>query len=273
MSIIMSEIARHVLDRRGEQSTLLEVISDRWGRAAVRSRTTGRSCATNQKLLLATSFVMLALFPTAFAQNFTIKEHTVAGGGGIGTNGAFTIRGTAGQPDASHSLSAGRFSVAGGFWSAFKAIATPPVPVNPLVWTNIAGGNWSVAANWSPNQVPTFTNDVLITTNGTYTVTVNNNASARSVTLGGASGTQTLAVGNGFMTLTASNGIIVNPNGVLTLENGGNIAGGGTLVIEPGGTFIFKSTATHFASIHSERGHVPHSGRHTHTCGQWHVHE
>jgi len=23
-----------------------------------------------------------------------------------------------------------------------------------IVWTNTAGGNWSTAANWDPNQVP-----------------------------------------------------------------------------------------------------------------------
>jgi hypothetical protein len=27
-----------------------------------------------------------------------------------------------------------------------------------IVWTNTAGGNWNVAANWNPNQAPS-TND------------------------------------------------------------------------------------------------------------------
>ena len=40
-----------------------------------------------------------------------------------------------------------------------------------ITWTNTSGGNWSVANNWSPNQVPTNTDTALITTPGTYTVT------------------------------------------------------------------------------------------------------
>ena len=29
-----------------------------------------------------------------------------------------------------------------------------PVARGSITWTNTAGGNWSAAANWSPNQVP-----------------------------------------------------------------------------------------------------------------------
>ncbi len=36
-----------------------------------------------------------------------------------------------------------------------------------LVWTNAAGGAWNTAANWSPNQVPTFDDRVWITNTGT----------------------------------------------------------------------------------------------------------
>src|ERR1039457_7308146 len=43
-------------------------------------------------------------------------------------------------------------------------------PAATITWTNTSGGNWSVAANWSPNQVPTNTDSVLITAPGTYTV-------------------------------------------------------------------------------------------------------
>jgi hypothetical protein len=38
-----------------------------------------------------------------------------------------------------------------------------------ITWTNTSGGNWSVANNWSPNQVPTNADVVLITTPGTCT--------------------------------------------------------------------------------------------------------
>jgi len=41
-----------------------------------------------------------------------------------------------------------------------------------IAWTNTAGGVWSVASNWNPHQVPGLSDDVLITSNGNYSVTV-----------------------------------------------------------------------------------------------------
>src|SRR5262245_56718279 len=32
-----------------------------------------------------------------------------------------------------------------------------------VVWTNVSGGNWGTAANWSPNQVPTLNDTAWIT--------------------------------------------------------------------------------------------------------------
>src|SRR5262249_47933235 len=39
-------------------------------------------------------------------------------------------------------------------------------------WTNTAGGSWSTASNWSKGTVPTSSDEACITTNGTYTVTL-----------------------------------------------------------------------------------------------------
>src|ERR1019366_6496748 len=68
-----------------------------------------------------------------------------------------------------------------------------------ITWTNTSGGNWSVASNWNPNQVPTNSDTALITAPGTYTVKFDFNANPSSfypaVTLGargGAAGVQTL---------------------------------------------------------------------------------
>jgi len=36
--------------------------------------------------------------------------------------------------------------------------------------TNTSGGNWSVVTNWSPHLLPTNTDNVLITTPGTYSL-------------------------------------------------------------------------------------------------------
>jgi len=54
-----------------------------------------------------------------------------------------------------------------------------------LTWTNIIGGNWNGAANWSPNAVPGSTDTALITQAGNYIVEKcshfgNNMSSAKS---------------------------------------------------------------------------------------------
>ena len=61
-----------------------------------------------------------------------------------------------------------------------------------ITWTNAAGGNWGTAANWNPNQVPGASDTALITSSGTYTVTLDSDVTLASLTLGGTSGTQTL---------------------------------------------------------------------------------
>jgi hypothetical protein len=53
-----------------------------------------------------------------------------------------------------------------------------------ITWTNIAGGNWSAATNWSPNQVPTAADDVSLI-GDSYTLTVDVPAFANSLIMGG----------------------------------------------------------------------------------------
>ena len=97
-----------------------------------------------------------------------------------------------------------------------------------ITWTNTSGGNWSFAANWSPNQAPGSSDNALIITNGSYTVTLDTSPTVGSLTLGGASGTQTLT--NAGNTLTLNNASVVNTNGVLAL-GGGSLSGGGLLTV------------------------------------------
>jgi hypothetical protein len=48
---------------------------------------------------------------------FEINWHTVDGGGAMNTTaGAFSLSGTAGQPDAGGAMTGGDFSLTGGFW-------------------------------------------------------------------------------------------------------------------------------------------------------------
>ena len=104
-----------------------------------------------------------------------------------------------------------------------------------LVW--IGGtGNWNAAGNWSPAQIPVAGDNAFITNNGTYTVTVpaGSSATAGSVTVGGASGTQTLAIDRATVTLSGAS--VINANGHLdflvaqsVLTGAGNLTVNGTL--------------------------------------------
>ena len=86
-----------------------------------------------------------------------------------------------------------------------------------LTWTNTAGGDWNVAANWNPNQVPGSNDTANVASAGTYAITLNVNANVNDLTLGGAaSGVQTLE-GKSF-TLVATNAT-VSSGGILSLTN------------------------------------------------------
>ncbi len=119
-----------------------------------------------------------------------------------------------------------------GNTSEFSPAVLAPTLV--ISW-NVGTGNWGTPGNWSPPQVPTATDDVVIAANGantTFTVTVNVAASANGLTLGGGSGIQTLAMAAQTLTLNATS--TVNSNGVLALS-GSTLGGTGNLTID--GTF------------------------------------
>lgn len=86
-----------------------------------------------------------------------------------------------------------------------------------ITWTNSGNGNWSVAANWNPNQVPTTNDTVVIANSGTYTATLNVDATISGLFVGGESGTQTLSLAGQTLTLNGSG--TVGPRGVLALVN------------------------------------------------------
>ena len=62
------------------------------------------------------------------AQNYSIDWYKIAGGGGTSTNGAYSLTGTIGQPDASSAMSGGNYSVTGGFWSLISVVQTAGAP-------------------------------------------------------------------------------------------------------------------------------------------------
>ena len=87
-----------------------------------------------------------------------------------------------------------------------------------IVWSNPAGGEWTVAANWSPPRVPGPTDTAVIDSPGTYAVTTRQGGNAGRVELGAEAdqGTQTLIVANGDFRFDG----LIRTRGVLDLENG-----------------------------------------------------
>ncbi|MBL9171047.1 MAG: hypothetical protein JNN07_25165 [Verrucomicrobiales bacterium] len=100
---------------------------------------------------------------------------------------------------------------------AFIGLSLLSGSADTITWTNVAGGTWGRATHWSPGRVPTIADDVLITTPGTYTITQDVHSVAASLTLGAATGSQTL-VANG-RSLTVAQTLLIGANGVLTENN------------------------------------------------------
>ena len=123
-----------------------------------------------KKLIL----LFVLLIPSlAFAQSYSIDWYKIAGGGGISTNGNYTVSGTIGQPDASGAMSGGNYSVTGGFWSLVSVVQTPGAPALlishsgstvTVYWQAVSGwslhqnNNLTVPAGWSVNSGWTTSN-------------------------------------------------------------------------------------------------------------------
>ncbi len=94
---------------------------------------------TNLLLLLA----LLGGTLTVRAQSYTIAWSTLDGGGGTSTNGPYALTGTIGQPDAGV-MSAGNYTLEGGFWNRVAAVQTPGAPTLTVRRT----GTNTVAVSW-----------------------------------------------------------------------------------------------------------------------------
>ena len=105
--------------------------------------------------------------------------------------------------------------------SILLSMGANPTSAASLTWINTSGGDWNIAGNWSPSGVPGATDTALITAAGTYVVTVNDSESAASLTIGGATGTQSLQISSG--------GALNEAGGTMTTKASLTVAGGGTL--------------------------------------------
>jgi len=137
-------------------------------------------------------------------------------------------------------------------WFVVLVSCSFPARAADLIWTNVAGGNFNTALNWSPNQTPGAGDNAFITNNGTYTVTLNADASVNALAVGGSSGTQTLALTSGNFTIAAASTFdapaILNFSGG-TLTGAGDVTLAGTLNWSGGtmagtGRTILASAAT-----------------------------
>lgn len=114
-------------------------------------------------------------------------------------------------------------------------------------WTNVLGGNWFDPFGWSPNGVPTSTDTVTITNDGTYTVYAPTGVVASAVfKIGGGSGKQTFVYGTtGSFQFLLTNSFVLN-NGVLAITNAGLIGG---LTVEPGGELQFNAPSLYLYQL------------------------
>ena len=89
------------------------------------------------KLRITLTVALLLLFTLpVLAQSgggYDLTWSTTDGGGGSSSGGAFSLAGTAGQPDAGV-MSGGAFTLAGGFWGGGAVTITQRQLYLPVIW-------------------------------------------------------------------------------------------------------------------------------------------
>lgn len=117
------------------------------------------------------------------AQTYSIDWYKIAGGGGTGTGGAYSLSGTIGQPDATGNgaLTGGGYSLTGGFWSLISVVQMPGLP--GLIIFRAGHGvivAWPDTGNYTLQQNNNLANPggwaasgyAVTTANGTNSITV-----------------------------------------------------------------------------------------------------
>ncbi len=114
----------------------------------------------------------------------------------------------------------------GGSTNASATLTVIPF-AGTIYWTNVAGGDWSVPANWLPNRVPNGTNTAMILSNGNYTVNINSPAAVSNLVVGFPAnlGTQTVHIVSGSSLALGGNSTF-NTNSILALNGTLQTAGG-----------------------------------------------
>ncbi len=111
-----------------------------------------------------------------------------------------------------------------------------------VTWLAPVNGNWNDGTKWSGGIAPTVNDTAVITVAGTYTVTLNVNASIAKLVIGNPTGFQTLTMGS--QTFTVANSSVINPHGILDAVNGNTINGAGTLTVNGKLSLNFNNTVS-----------------------------
>jgi len=150
----------------------------------------------------------------------------------------------------------GRRSVWGVVVALAVVFASARAHAATVTWTGAVDGNWNTAGNWDVG-VPTSADDVVITLGGTYTVTLDVDATVASLVLGGASGTQTLLLASHSLELDGASTIgaaavldmnsgVLTAMAPLTVTGVFDWAGGtvqGAVAIAGAGTLLINGSA------------------------------
>ena len=83
-------------------------------------------------LLLPGIFLACLLGIRADAQTYSINWHTLPGGGGVSSNGQYSLAGNIGQSGGGSVMAGGNYSLTGGFWSLISLVQTAGAPTLTL---------------------------------------------------------------------------------------------------------------------------------------------
>lgn len=104
-----------------------------------------RGSKTENGRWFGTLLLLISVFSfqlSAFSQSYAINWFTIDGGGGTSTNERYSVSGTIGQPGAG-TMSAGNYTLQGGFWSLVSVVQTPGAP-----WLSLTRSNGVVTVSW-----------------------------------------------------------------------------------------------------------------------------
>ncbi len=137
------------------------------------------------------------------------------------------------------------------------------------IWKSAVSGSWEDASKWSLGRVPTIEDDVKINVAGNYAVTINSTASgaqylyAKSVTVGGVTGTQTLNVNKAlyaYGVLTLGTGDVINVEAGGKFSNYSYGSGTTTPTHTINGTINLKANSSRSATFDTYKSNIVGTG-------------